>query len=40
MEVRIEADGRVSHARVPRSIPALDQAALAAVTQWKFEPAL
>lgn len=40
LEIRIEADGRVSHARVLRSIPALDQAALDAVTQWEFQPAL
>lgn len=38
LEIRIEADGRVSQARVLRSIPALDQAALDAVAQWGFEP--
>ncbi|MBM3778832.1 MAG: TonB family protein [Acidimicrobiia bacterium] len=40
LEVRIEADGRVSHTRVLRSIPQLDQAATDAVKQWEFQPAL
>jgi TonB family protein len=40
MEVVIGADGRVSNARVLRSIPMLDQAALDAVQQWEFEPTL
>jgi TonB family protein len=40
VEVRIEPDGRVSNARVMRSIPQLDQAALDAVSQWEFSPAL
>jgi protein TonB len=38
MEVRIEPDGSVSRARVLRSIPLLDQAALEAVRQWRFTP--
>ena len=38
IEVRIEPDGRIQHARVLRSIPLLDQAALDAVLQWQFEP--
>lgn len=40
LEVRVEGDGRVSQARVLRSIPALDAAALEAVGQWRFEPTL
>lgn len=38
IQVRIEPDGRIRNARVLRSIPALDQAALDAVLQWEFEP--
>jgi TonB family protein len=38
LEVRIGADGKVSHARVLRSVPLLDQAALDAVMQWEFTP--
>jgi protein TonB len=40
LEVRIEPDGKVSNARVVRSIPLLDQAALDVVRQWEFEPTL
>jgi TonB family protein len=40
MEVRIEPDGSVGSARVLRSIPLLDQAALDAVNQWQFTPTL
>ena len=40
IEARIEPDGRVGSARVLRSIPLLDQAALDAVQQWEFEPTL
>jgi protein TonB len=38
LEARIGPDGKVSNARVLRSIPLLDQAALDAVTQWEFTP--
>jgi len=38
LDVTIAADGSVSKTRVLRSIPLLDQAAIDAVTQWKFEP--
>jgi TonB family protein len=38
LEAKIEADGRVSDARVMRSIPGLDEAALEAVRQWEFTP--
>ena len=40
VEVRIEPDGTVSNARILRSIPMLDQAALDAVLQWQFVPTL
>jgi len=40
LEVVIGADGRVLDARVVRSVPLLDQAALDAVRQWEFTPTL
>jgi protein TonB len=40
IEARIETDGRVSQARVLRSIPLLDDAALDAVRQWEYTPTL
>jgi TonB family protein len=40
MEIRVEGDGTVSRARVLRSIPVLDAAALDAVRQWRFTPTL
>jgi TonB family protein len=40
LEARIDEQGRVSDARVLRSIPLLDQAALDAVRQWEFTPTL
>jgi protein TonB len=40
LEIRILADGRVGDARVLRSIPLLDAAALDAVRQWEFTPTL
>jgi TonB family protein len=40
LEIRIGSDGSVEDARVLRSIPLLDQAALDAVKQWKFKPTL
>jgi periplasmic protein TonB len=39
LEATIGADGVVRDARVLRSIPALDQAALDAVRQWAYRPA-
>jgi TonB family protein len=38
IEVTIDVDGTVKDARVLRSIPMLDVAALDAVRQWRFEP--
>ena len=40
VEVTIGADGSVVDARVLRSVPLLDQAALDAVRQWVYEPVL
>jgi TonB family protein len=39
-EVRIGTDGSVEDAKVLRSIPLLDEAALDAVRQWRFTPTL
>jgi TonB family protein len=38
LEATINADGRVSDAKILRSIPMLDDAALAAVREWEFTP--
>jgi len=38
IQARVEPDGRVSHARVVRSNPPLDQSAIDAVLQWELEP--
>src|SRR5207247_4200112 len=38
VEVTIDVAGRISDARVLRSIPALDKAALDAVRQWEYNP--
>ncbi len=40
MEATIGPEGRVTDVRVLRSIPMLDDAALAAVRQWVYEPTL
>ena len=40
LETTIDASGRVEDARVLRSIPMLDQAAVDAVMQWEFVPTL
>jgi TonB family protein len=40
LDVRIEPDGHIMHARVLRSIPELDQPSLDAVRQWEFSPPL
>lgn len=40
MEVRIDRDGAIETAKVLRSIPLLDAAALDAVRQWRFLPTL
>lgn len=38
VEAKIDVTGRVTEARILRSIPLLDEAALDAVRQWQFEP--
>jgi protein TonB len=40
VEILIDATGRVSRARVMRSVPLLDQAAIETVKQWVFAPAV
>jgi protein TonB len=40
VEILIDITGRVSKARVVRSIPALDNAAVETVKQWIFSPAI
>jgi protein TonB len=40
LEIQIGRDGRVTDARVLRSIALLDQAAIDAVMQWEFTPTL
>lgn len=40
LEAVIDPDGRVEDARVLRSIPLLDQAAVDAVRQWEFTPTM
>jgi TonB family protein len=38
LQLRIATDGSVADARILRSIPMLDEAALDAVRQWRYEP--
>jgi TonB family protein len=40
LEAKADEKGNVTDVRILRSIPALDQAALDAVKQWKYEPML
>ena len=40
LEAVIDPNGNVTDVRVLRSIPLLDQAAMDAVRQWKYEPTL
>jgi periplasmic protein TonB len=40
IEATLGADGKVKDARVLRSVPQLDRAALDAVRQWEYEPTL
>ena len=40
LELVIDTDGSVKEGRVLRSIPLLDQAALDAVVQWRYQPTL
>jgi protein TonB len=39
VQALVDTEGRVRDARVVKSVPALDQAAVAAVRQWVFQPA-
>jgi TonB family protein len=39
VDITVAVDGTVTNAKVKRSIPLLDDAALAAVRQWRYEPA-
>jgi TonB family protein len=40
LEITVGVDGSVTNPRVLRSIPLLDEAALAAVRQWQYQPVL
>jgi TonB family protein len=40
LELRINQEGRVENARILRSVPSFDQAALDAARQWEYEPLL
>lgn len=40
IEARVGPDGKVTHTRIVRSVPLLDQPALDAVRQWEFRPVL
>jgi protein TonB len=40
LEITLDGTGHVSDAKILRSIPLLDQAALNAVRQWEYEPVL
>jgi TonB family protein len=40
LEAHVGVDGYVKSARILRSIPLLDDAALTAVKQWRYQPLL
>jgi protein TonB len=40
IEATIDAEGKVAEAKVVKSVPLLDQAALDAVQQWQYQPSL
>ena len=40
IEATIDEEGKVADARVVKSVPMLDQAALDAVRQWEYQPSL
>jgi protein TonB len=40
IEATIDDEGKVADARVVKSVPLLDQAALDAVRQWQYQPSL
>ena len=39
-EILVDENGLVTDARIVRSVPTLDEAALEAVREWRFEPAM
>jgi protein TonB len=40
IEATIDEEGKVADARVVKSVPLLDQAAIDAVRQWEYQPSL
>jgi TonB family protein len=40
LELRVDETGAVADAKILRSVPMLDEAALAAVRQWRYEPTI
>jgi protein TonB len=40
VEILVDADGTVARTQVTHSVPLLDEAAVAAVRQWVFSPAI
>jgi TonB family protein len=40
LEIRVDETGAVADAKIIRSIPMLDEAALATVKQWRYEPTI
>jgi TonB family protein len=40
VDIAIDEEGRVAHAEMRESIPALDAAALATIRAWRFAPAM
>jgi protein TonB len=40
IEATVDEEGKVADARVVKSVPLLDQAALDAVRQWEYRPSL
>jgi protein TonB len=40
VEILVDADGKVARTQITHSVPLLDVAAVAAVRQWVFSPAI
>jgi protein TonB len=40
IEAVVDKEGRVGYARILKSVPLLDQAAMDAIRQWEFTPTL